>query len=162
MSLVNVKCYRKTSSLIGKLNSVKSVHIWSYSGPYFPAFGLNTERCISPYSFCMWEYTDQNNSEYGHFSRSESSQITFKTTVKTTVGFYQKQTWFLSKTNLPRKSCWLTPLLKQWFHWNSQNIKLVILWYIVALTLKPLDSAHLSLYCIALYCNLFIIKKMYK
>ena len=24
---------------------VKSVRIWSYSGPYFPAFGLNTERC---------------------------------------------------------------------------------------------------------------------
>ena len=23
---------------------VKSLHIWSYSGPYFPAFGLNTER----------------------------------------------------------------------------------------------------------------------
>ena len=23
---------------------VKSVRIWSYSGPYFPAFGLNTER----------------------------------------------------------------------------------------------------------------------
>ena len=27
--------------------------------PYFPAFGLNTER-----------YSDQNNSEYGHFLRS--------------------------------------------------------------------------------------------
>ena len=34
---------------------VKSVHIRSYSGPPFPAFGLNT---------------DQNNSEYGHFLRS--------------------------------------------------------------------------------------------
>ena len=34
---------------------VKSVRIRSYSGPYFFAFGLNT---------------DQNNSEYGHFSRS--------------------------------------------------------------------------------------------
>ena len=31
---------------------VKSVHIRSYSGPYFPAFGLNT---------------DQNTSEHGHF-----------------------------------------------------------------------------------------------
>ena len=36
---------------------VKSVSIRSYSGPYFPAFGQNT---------------DQNNSEYGHFLRSES------------------------------------------------------------------------------------------
>ena len=24
---------------------VKSVVIWSFSGPYFPAFGLNTESC---------------------------------------------------------------------------------------------------------------------
>ena len=40
------------------LNSlcVKHVRIRSYSGPHFPAFGLNT---------------DQNNSEYGHFLRSE-------------------------------------------------------------------------------------------
>ena len=38
-----------------KLHCVKSVGIRSYSGAYFPAFGLNT---------------DQNNSEYGHFSRS--------------------------------------------------------------------------------------------
>ena len=35
---------------------VKSVRIRSYSGPFFPTFGLNT---------------DQINSEYGHFSRSE-------------------------------------------------------------------------------------------
>ena len=32
-------------------NCVKSVRIRNYSGPYFPAFGMNT---------------DQNNSEYGH------------------------------------------------------------------------------------------------
>ena len=30
-------CYEK--------HCVKSVHIRSYSGPHFPAFGLNTERC---------------------------------------------------------------------------------------------------------------------
>ena len=24
---------------------VESVRIWNFSGPYFPAFGLNTERC---------------------------------------------------------------------------------------------------------------------
>ena len=34
----------------------KSVRIWSYSSPYFPAFTLNT---------------DQKISEYGHFSRSD-------------------------------------------------------------------------------------------
>ena len=26
------------------IHSMKSVDIWSFSGPYFPAFGLNTER----------------------------------------------------------------------------------------------------------------------
>ena len=57
---------------------VKSVRIQSYSGPYFLAFGLNTERykesqrSISPYSVRMRENTDQNNSEYEHFSRSVS------------------------------------------------------------------------------------------
>ena len=34
---------------------MKSLSIWSFSGSYFPTFGLNT---------------DQENSEYGHFSRS--------------------------------------------------------------------------------------------
>ena len=36
---------------------VKSARFRSYSGPYFSAFGLNT---------------DQNNSEYGHFLRSKN------------------------------------------------------------------------------------------
>ena len=30
--------------LYSKYHCVKSVRIWSYSGPYFPAFRLNTER----------------------------------------------------------------------------------------------------------------------
>ena len=50
---------------------VKSVRIRSYSGPHFPAFGLNIR--ISPHSVRMRENVDQNNSEYGHFSRSESN-----------------------------------------------------------------------------------------
>ena len=59
-------------------NWVKNVRIRSYSGPYFPAFWLNTVfsrirteyreiRCISPYSNQMRENTDQSNSEYGQF-----------------------------------------------------------------------------------------------
>ena len=47
---------------------VKSVCIRSYSGPHFPAFGLNTERYRV--SLRMRENADQNNSEYRHFSRS--------------------------------------------------------------------------------------------
>ena len=38
------------------IHCVKSGRIQSFSGPYFPAFGRNT---------------DQNNSEYGHFLRSD-------------------------------------------------------------------------------------------
>ena len=50
---------------------LKSVRIRRYSGPHFPAFGLNTERySVSPYSVRMQKNVDHNNSEYGHFSRS--------------------------------------------------------------------------------------------
>ena len=50
---------------------LKSVRIWSYPGAHFPAFELNTERCISPYSLGMRENADQNDSEYGHFLRND-------------------------------------------------------------------------------------------
>ena len=56
------QCYLKD------IQCVKSVRIRSYSGLYYPAFGLHT---ISPYSVKMWENTDQNNPEYGHFLRSD-------------------------------------------------------------------------------------------
>ena len=69
---------------------VKSVRIRSYSGVYFPAFGLTTERysvslsiqseCreilrLSPYSARIRENTDQNNPEYGHFLRSVCRKV---------------------------------------------------------------------------------------
>ena len=41
----------------------KSARIRSYTGPHFPTFGLNTERR---------ENADLNNSEYGHFLRSDN------------------------------------------------------------------------------------------
>ena len=54
------------------IQCVKIVRIRSYCGPHFPAFGLNTERySVSSYSARMPENIDQNNSEYGHFSRSD-------------------------------------------------------------------------------------------
>ena len=31
-----------------EIHCVKGVHIRSFSGPYFPAFGLNTERYYGP------------------------------------------------------------------------------------------------------------------
>ena len=45
---------------------VKGVCIWSYSGPHFPKFGLNT----LPYSVRMHKNADQYNSRNGHFLRS--------------------------------------------------------------------------------------------
>ena len=56
------------SIVISVIHCVKSVFILSFSGPYFPAFGLNTKRY---YSVGMCENVDQKNSEYGHFSRSD-------------------------------------------------------------------------------------------
>ena len=42
---------------------LKSVLIFSFVGPYFAAFGMNTERYgIFPYSVRMRENTDQKNS----------------------------------------------------------------------------------------------------
>ena len=52
-----------------QIHCVQSVRIRSYSGPYFPAFGQNTERY--PYSVRMRENTNQNNSEYGHILRND-------------------------------------------------------------------------------------------
>ena len=43
-----------------------------FSSPYFPAFGLYTERYKSVQ---MQENTDQKNSECGHFSRSEKHHL---------------------------------------------------------------------------------------
>ena len=62
---------------------MKSGHIRTYSGPYFPSFGLNTERYGVSLPIRMRENTHQNNSEYGHFLRGGSSldsgrSLTFK------------------------------------------------------------------------------------
>ena len=47
---------KKSKKIRWPTHCEKSVYIWSFSGSYFPAFGPNT---------------DQKNSEYGHFSRSD-------------------------------------------------------------------------------------------
>ena len=36
--------YKQCCKSLSNTNCVKNVHIRNYSGPYFPAFGLNTER----------------------------------------------------------------------------------------------------------------------
>ena len=70
-SVFHHNCYGISTHFYHKQHHcVKSVNIRSYSGPYFPAFGLNTERygilvLLSPDA----RSKDQNNSEYGHFLR---------------------------------------------------------------------------------------------
>ena len=51
---------------------MKSGPIRSFSGPYFPTFGLYTER-YGVKSVLMRENSEQKKSEYGHFSCSVSS-----------------------------------------------------------------------------------------
>ena len=76
----------KTFSLLktGCVHCVKSIPFPSYSGPHFPAFALNTKdmKYLTPYSLRMRENTDQNNSEYGHFSRRGSRLAFLKLHIK--------------------------------------------------------------------------------
>ena len=61
---------------IGIFHCVKSARIQSFSGPYFPVFGLNTERYIV--SLCIQsECTGQKNSECGYFLRSVSDPVKY-------------------------------------------------------------------------------------
>ena len=65
-------CRRQTMINIRKWYYVKSVRIRSYSGPYFPASGLNTERygvSLRIQSECR-KIRTRENSVFGHFSRS--------------------------------------------------------------------------------------------
>ena len=84
---------------------MKSVRIRSFSGPYFPAFELNTERY---YSVRMRENTDQKNSEYGHFLRSASDSKTVmnnKPSFKFMWGVISKLTlWANTCSNLTTKT----------------------------------------------------------
>ena len=67
--LISLQNIRNKDELI---YCMKSVHIRSFSDPCFPVFG--PILCISPCSVWMWENTDQKNSEYGHFSCSDSEE----------------------------------------------------------------------------------------
>ena len=67
---VTITVLKKNTDICLEYHCTKSVRIWSFSGPYFAVFALNTLNSPSPYSVRMRENTDQKKSEYGHFSRS--------------------------------------------------------------------------------------------
>ena len=61
---------------------MKIVFIRRFSGPYFPAFGLNT---------------GQKNSEYGHFSCSGNYSENVTTSSKVQISRTQGKNWFVVK-----------------------------------------------------------------
>ena len=71
-SLLNTKETQDDQRLV-RVYYVKSARIRSFSGPFLPAFGRNTERYdmkyLSVFSPNARKYGPEN-SEYGHFSRS--------------------------------------------------------------------------------------------
>ena len=71
------------------MHCVKSVHTRSFSSPYFPVFGMNTES-ISQYSVRMRENTDQKNSEYGHFSCHVINSISCEKLAKYLIELYSE------------------------------------------------------------------------
>ena len=63
---------------------MKSVCIWSYSGPHFATFRLNTERySVSLCIQCKCGKLCQNNSEYGYYLWSVKFKSKIKITGKT-------------------------------------------------------------------------------
>ena len=82
LTFVTMKCNNISTAIY--LHWVQSVRSRSFSGPYFLAFKLNTERyrvslrCISPYSIQMQENTDQKKkSQHGYSSHSANSTNLF-------------------------------------------------------------------------------------
>ena len=70
---IYIASLRKFSKYTLRRHCVTSVRIRSFFGPDFRAFALHTER--NGVSVRMWENTNQKNSRYGHFPRSESHSI---------------------------------------------------------------------------------------
>ena len=76
---MNVERRNKSNAVtknIHTIHCVKSVRIWSYSGPHFSciflhSFEYSVSLCIQSDSGKMWENVDQNNSEYGHFLQND-------------------------------------------------------------------------------------------
>ena len=69
-----VKVYLFSKNGNGNMKGSCFTHCMSFSGPYFPAFGLNTEICRV--SLRMWSKYEKirirKKSVFGHFSRSDN------------------------------------------------------------------------------------------
>ena len=78
-SLADWRWSRKIISFNKIIHCVKSVHIWSYSGPHFLRIFLHSDMeylfVFSPNTGKSGKNADQNNSEYGQFLRSDTRTI---------------------------------------------------------------------------------------
>ena len=66
MKIFGQQAFKEFLKFLNYRHCVKSARIRSFCGPYFPTFEMNTKS----YGI-QTTNTDHQNSEYGHFSRSE-------------------------------------------------------------------------------------------
>ena len=95
-----------------------------FSGPYFPAFGLNTERyevSLRIQSGCM-KIRNIKNSVFGHFSRSDKLQKRFKTKNENIAKFKMRKSNF---DNRNRSTNWNSTVgfTKSHFHNATKSIR---------------------------------------
>ena len=137
--IIGKKIGRRFSIIRGKKNTGKQKSINSalpkkcpYSELFSPAFSRSRIeygeiRSISPYSVRMWENADQNNSEYGHFSRSAGQFRNFlyaicfasyAVTLKNSSDWLAVPCWFNGYTKLLTH---IMPLVSFYTPWKHQK-----------------------------------------
>ena len=119
-----------------RIKCVKSVPILSHSGPYFPSFGLNT---------------DQNNSEYRHFSSSDCSiSLWWFKFLKTALSWLK-----IGKTTT--NQIWMSFSVKFWPSLHKRNCE-----YRKMLNLKLFYSSFCSNFELRFKKSYQVVKKMLK
>ena len=139
------------------LHCVKSARNRSFSGPHFPAFGLNTESQIL-HSVQMRENVDQKNSEYRHVSPSvfgntkeifsfqlETSNVRSGLQIwKNTFQFWKKLIFLFGlKHNIYWNTCFLKPTFS---YIRLESLNSVLIWE---------NLGKKTVFCLHLYSDSF-------
>ena len=112
---------KRSQALEGYLDTAwKMSKCGAPSGSYFPAFGLNTERCWVSLRIKS-EYgkiRTRRNSVFGHFSHSENpvQHLRYSFCVKR-VNYNPRLRLFSHLLNLLDRACWV-----KWDLWRPHNI----------------------------------------
>ena len=86
---INIKTFSNSGNENVKYHCVKSVRIWSFSGPYLPAFGLNTEFGLS-----LDKVSHRIQSECGKIRTKKTPNTdTFHAVLMTSDTFFERL-WF--------------------------------------------------------------------